>query len=282
MAKRMYDINDENIEITKLIKHDSESINCQTVDSDTLNKIRNFDLKKRKKLGTKKVIAICTSVAACVAVAVVALVWNNISINNGVVYIPTKSVAKQSKMASSYSEIYSRMRKAKGVDFSEKENSIIERIANSGNMKTASSDSASPGGSVGGSKNYSDTNEQTKDVHEADVVKTDGSYIYSLNVDKMVVTIVKVSGKKMEKVSTIKIPKVKKTFVNQADMYYIEDKLIIIENSNKTDAVSTYGVEDVVRSGPCETIILTYNIKDREKPVLVSTNHRMDIIIRQD
>ena len=33
MAKRMYDINDENIEITKLIKHDSESINCQTVDS---------------------------------------------------------------------------------------------------------------------------------------------------------------------------------------------------------------------------------------------------------
>ena len=61
MAKRMYDINDENIEITKLTKHDSESINCQTVDSDTLNKIRNFDLKKRKKLGTKKVIAICTS-----------------------------------------------------------------------------------------------------------------------------------------------------------------------------------------------------------------------------
>lgn len=166
------------------------------------------------------------------------------------------------------------MRKAKGVDFSEKENSIIEGIANSGNMKTASSDSASPGGSVGGSKNYSDTNEQTKDVHEADVVKTDGSYIYSLNVDKMVVTIVKVSGKKMEKVSTIKIPKVKKTFVNQADMYYIEDKLIIIENSNKTDAVSTYGVEDVARSGPCETIILTYNIKDREKPVLVSTNHQ--------
>ena len=274
MAKRMYDINDENIEITKLIKHDSESINCQTVDSDTLNKIRNFDLKKRKMLGTKKIIAICTSVAACVAVAVVALVWNNISINNGVVYIPTKSVAKQSKMASSYSEIYSRMRKAKGVDFSEKENSIIEGIANSGNMKTASSDSASPGGSVGGSKNYSDTNEQTKDVHEADVVKTDGSYIYSLNVDKMVVTIVKVSGKKMEKVSTIKIPKVKKTFVNQADMYYIEDKLIIIENSNKTDAVSTYGVEDVARSGPCETIILTYNIKDREKPVLVSTNHQ--------
>ncbi len=145
MAKRMYDINDENIEITKLIKHDSESINCQTVDSDTLNKIRNFDLKKRKKLGTKKVIAICTSVAACVAVAVVALVWNNISINNGAVYIPTKSVAKQSKMASSYSEIYSRMRKAKGVDFSEKENSIIEGIANSGNMKRASSDSASSG-----------------------------------------------------------------------------------------------------------------------------------------
>lgn len=274
MAKRMYDINDENIEITKLIKHDSESINCQTVDSDTLNKIRNFDLKKRKKLGTKKVIAICTSVAACVAVAVVALVWNNISINNGAVYIPTKSVAKQSKMASSYSEIYSRMRKAKGVDFSEKENSIIEGIANSGNMKRASSDSASSGSNVGAGKNYSDTNEQTKDIHEADVVKTDGSYIYSLNVDKMVVTIVKVSGKKMEKVSTIKIPKVKKTFVNQADMYYIEDKLIIIENSNKTDAVSTYGVEDVARSGPCKTIILTYDIKNREKPVLVSTNRQ--------
>ena len=274
MAKRMYDINDENIEITKLIKHDSESINCQTVDSDTLNKIRNFDLKKRKKLGTKKVIAICTSVAACVAVAVVALVWNNISINNGVVYIPTKSVAKQSKMASSYSEIYSRMRKAKGVDFSEKENSIIEGIANSGNMKRASSDSASSGSNVGAGKNYSDTNEQTKDIHEADVVKTDGNYIYSLNVDKMVVTIVKVSGKKMEKVSIIKIPKVKKTFVNQADMYYIEDKLIVIENSNKTDAVSTYGVKDVAGSGPGETIILTYNIKDREKPVLVSANRQ--------
>ena len=274
MAKRMYDINDENIEITKLIKHDSESINCQTVDSDTLNKIRNFDLKKRKKLGTKKVIVICTSVAACVAVAVVALVWNNISINNGAVYIPTKSVAKQSKMASSYSEIYSRMRKAKGVDFSEKENSIIEGIANSGNMKRASSDSASSGSNVGAGKNYSDTNEQTKDIHEADVVKTDGNYIYSLNVDKMVVTIVKVSGKKMEKVSTIKIPKVKKTFVNQADMYYIEDKLIVIENSNKTDAVSTYGVKDVAGSGPGETIILTYNIKDREKPVLVSTNRQ--------
>lgn len=46
----MYDINDENIEIAKLIKHDSESINCQTVDNDTLNKIRNFRFKKTEEV----------------------------------------------------------------------------------------------------------------------------------------------------------------------------------------------------------------------------------------
>ena len=96
-------------------------------------------------------------------------------------------------------------------------------------------------------KDYSKTNIQVEGVDEADIIKTDGDFIYSLSENNVVITNVKDASKPMieAKVSN-GVP---------MDLILYKDKLIVIatnENNNYNN----------------NTIVSIYNIKDKSNPKL--------------
>lgn len=97
---------------------------------------------------------------------------------------------------------------------------------------------------------YSETNEQVEGVSEADIVKTDGEYIYSFSSSTYKVRIIK-AGKEPKLISEIDVGSNK--FQPASDMYLMGDKLVIIG----FDYIETY-VE--------ETVALVYNVKEPQNP----------------
>ena len=101
-------------------------------------------------------------------------------------------------------------------------------------------------------KTYSTTNIQVENVDEADIIKTDGDYIYSISEDNVIITDVR-DPKQPKVVATIKpeneeIPE---------DIIIYKDKLVII--SAKTQS---YYMNTVVR---------IYNVSSKENPVLTKS-----------
>ncbi len=96
------------------------------------------------------------------------------------------------------------------------------------------------------SKDYSKTNIQVQGVDEADIVKTDGDYIYSLSNNDVVITNVKDPANiKVESKINEKIPE---------DLILYKDKLVIISTNNGHD----YGENN--------TIVSIYDISDKANP----------------
>lgn len=78
--------------------------------------------------------------------------------------------------------------------------------------------------------NYSKTNVQVAGVDEADIVKTDGEYIYILGSEYLY--IVRVTGQEMEVVSKIKTQDTKENNNSYfVEMYINNNKLIVIKNT---------------------------------------------------
>lgn len=86
---------------------------------------------------------------------------------------------------------------------------------------------------------YSDTNSRTEGVGEADIVKTDGEYIYYIDSydNTNTITIVKAKGANTEKMSTFVInndikyiPEYGLEYMEARDLLIYEDKLVVIVN----------------------------------------------------
>lgn len=110
--------------------------------------------------------------------------------------------------------------------------------------------------SLGTSKDYSTTNIQVENVDEADIIKTDGDYIYSISDSTVIITDVR-EPENIKKLATISltdagIPE---------DMILYQDKLAIIGNSN-TGSSYYY-------SRYANTTVNIYDIASRENPTLV-------------
>ena len=102
------------------------------------------------------------------------------------------------------------------------------------------------------SSEHSDTNIQVEGVDEADIVKTDGAYIYILSDNE--IHIVNANGASMEEVAAIELPgDYYSTDYGNGDMYLYENSLAILYFSKDTG----------------NTTIVTYDISDRATPVLV-------------
>lgn len=86
---------------------------------------------------------------------------------------------------------------------------------------------------------YSTTNLQVENVDEADIVKTDGKYIYSITDDKVVITETLEDGKMkiVSKISNIEIPE---------EIFLSNNKLIVIStiSSNKNTVVDIFDISD--------------------------------------
>ncbi len=144
----------------------------------------------------------------------------------------------------------------------------IEVLEESGAVDSAvESDPASPkslGSSDTGSSSssHSETFLQVEDVDEADIVKTDGKYIYYVNEDKEVVILSARDGE-TEKVATVGAGSID----NYVQDIYIKDDILVTVGR-------FYTGDDEGSSG-----IVVYDISDRSSPVMVSSFRQSGDII---
>ena len=275
------EIDVENMEIANLIKKDSEDIPKISTDINVINQIRTTGRKNKNKM----IIRLCTGFAACLVLVVGTVFWYRTNTENKARELASRTVhvAKnnESRMASSYDEIYKTM--------SEKATDYSDTYRTKATAKSSSSDSTMSSDGVkkkSDSKAYSTTNIQTEGVDEGDVVKTDGEYIYIVNDKKPVVNIVKAQGKETKKIAKIKI-KYNKEDVNVKEIYYADNKLIVISGVYEDDVL--YGIEDSVTSKGCGvnngksiTIISVYDITDRSNPKLINRTLSRELLIHQN
>lgn len=133
-------------------------------------------------------------------------------------------------------------------------------------MESAAADRADAGGSAqsyaGTGEAYSDTNVRTEGVGEADIVKTDGDYLYALKESASEIAIVDPSGDDMKKAGSVKPGK----GAQISEFYVAGDQLFVLCNISKTnlndEEVYFYYGEDAT--------LLTYDISDRENPKLMA------------
>lgn len=136
---------------------------------------------------------------------------------------------------------------------------VIGKADNAGSIGIDSASSTESSSSSSNTKDYSTTNIQVENVDEADIVKTDGDYIYSISEDNVIITDVK-DPKQPKVVATVKsedddIPE---------DIILYKDKLVVI--STKGNQTQRYYYNNRMN-----TVVKIYNITSRGKPVLTKS-----------
>lgn len=110
---------------------------------------------------------------------------------------------------------------------------------------------------------FSDTNVRTEGVGEADIVKTDGSYLYTLKANSQEISIVDIRSDQMKVVSSISL---NENF--QASEFYLSDqKLFVLGNMQNTQVDSD---SKTLYRGSC-TRIQTYDLADINNPKSIGT-----------
>jgi len=110
----------------------------------------------------------------------------------------------------------------------------------------------------GGNLDYSETNIQVEGVDEADIIKTDGNYIYTIS-DSILYIIEAYPGEDAEIISTIKFDS------NPSSLFINGDKLAVFGNFYDYDYMEKIGYSSYYNSMSYFNI---YDISDRDDPEL--------------
>ena len=118
-------------------------------------------------------------------------------------------------------------------------------------------------------EDYSKTNTQVEGVDEADIVKTDGNYIYYVSNSKIYI----VRAEDLKTISTIKIDKEKERFYPE-EIFINENKIIILGTYNQYEENTTKErgkiSADYIRiSSKSMAKAIVYDISNKEKPAQV-------------
>jgi len=127
-------------------------------------------------------------------------------------------------------------------------------------------------GRATGVPDYSDTNLQVAGVQEADVVKTDGKYIYALSAEKLY--IVSAIDGKLALASKISLSTAAKQDADYAFEMYVEgDKLIVLKRTPSIYALDDVLMVDGAPGAPLEfapqnikVTAVVFDISDKSKP----------------
>lgn len=277
------EVDKENLDIAKKILEDSNNLNVEgIVDEKILDSTEIFSMKSSSSK-LKNIYKAATAVAACIVLVISA----NVLFDQNKIHDEYKD--ESSKVENStefskvqdYSEIYERLSKVEdknvyGTTVGTDSMVVYDYEAENGSSMKFNSSVAAPESTVTSSKSeeFYDTNEQTENVHEGDVVKTDGEYIYTLSDEgnyKVIIT--KVDETDMKIVSEIKLKK------DEDDSYYFEElyvsgsKLVVVGSNRRVYArniLDEFFGEDA--ESVVNTIVQVYDINDRKKPELISEN----------
>ena len=109
----------------------------------------------------------------------------------------------------------------------------------------------------------SDTNVRTEGVGEADIVKTDGTYLYVEKESAMEISIVDASTDKMKEVSTIKTEN-----GAQISEFYVKDNKIFVFTTVSASKTDENGYEVYMGTNTC---VETYDVSDKTAPKHIGT-----------
>ncbi|HBZ64045.1 MAG TPA: hypothetical protein DEO89_05465, partial [Lachnospiraceae bacterium] len=111
----------------------------------------------------------------------------------------------------------------------------------------------------GSAGEYTRTNVQVEGIDEADIVKTDGKYIYAFYQDAVssTICIVKAAGKDSSRISQIVLDDV------QVQNLYVKDRWLVVLAANENESTE---------EADCQTNIYLYDVSDAENPVCRSKN----------
>lgn len=114
------------------------------------------------------------------------------------------------------------------------------------------------------SRDYSTTNVQVEGVDEADIVKTDGDYIYYISSKKVIIVNAKDS-------SNLKIES-ELEYENENfypnELYIYENKLVVIGEKNNNNYEELVAVETIYPTSKNYSIAKVYNVENKNKPQL--------------
>ena len=115
------------------------------------------------------------------------------------------------------------------------------------------------------SESYSETNTQVQGVDEADIVKTDGKYIYYIVENKVEIIDIQNSSQKVSEITF------DTTNTNLIELYLHDNKLVVIASINEIKnetGKAFYSTADVayVDGIKIKTVAIIYNIQNPEKP----------------
>lgn len=122
--------------------------------------------------------------------------------------------------------------------------------------------------SVSGEENYSKTNLQTEGVDESDIIKTDGSYIYTVSGNRVIITDIRDGALEVAGEIPLSLESTSDSIIEM----YVDNgilNLIVQKESTGLEKQSGKEVNDVYYlSSDMETEILTYDIRNPQKPKL--------------
>lgn len=243
------------------------------------------ELKTEKKNKKSKFLKAVSLVAAFALVLSGVLIYRNQQ--NSVETQNTANTSSDISASDDYSTIYAKMKDLHKAYKSENRWNIFEygnKYATSvpkdfANVNGGAEKVEETADSV--DNGYGTTNTQEEGVDEGDIIKTDGKNIYIADVTNNSVFIVDAKDQ-MKLLSKIKIEKKNCTV---REMYISGDKLFVIYGVYKYDEMNNGGIfediayEDIAYYGCCrvawvcsDTYIDIYDIKNPEKPGLISSN----------
>lgn len=174
--------------------------------------------------------------------------------------------------AGTYERVYEALKKVQESSWyiREYEYELMVDEAMDGAMPGIASDPVnSPSAAAG--EEYSKTNVQVEGIDEADIVKTDGAYLYIFNTVRNEIYIVKADGANMERTATIHVEE--KRYGSGREMYLSDGRLVLVTSrwcEETEDGKAGTGLTLRYDTGKEVTGLLTYDISDRYAPELVS------------
>lgn len=225
-------------------------------------------LKNNRKKPHRYVRGVCTAAAAVIVVGAGIMMWQNQQ-NPKTILLPIKkeqtenSADQQVKIAEEH-KTYEEIRKSIDDYLTEKEEITVldgdMAYSSATEEYSSATEDTSQAKTSGNSVNdYTKTNIQVEGIDEADMVKTDGKYIYSYYRDAVssTISIVKAEGKDSAQIGKIVLADV------QVQALYVQDRWLVVLAEDENTSSDNANVQ---------TRIYLYDVSNPEKPICRSKN----------
>lgn len=232
----------------------------ETLKQETLKKATNT--KKKSKYRYNKIYPIASLAFMCAIIMAIVLPNKSIAPINEVTDEQTK-ISQELPKVENFKNLYAMLKARDTKRYYIDDMLSVDSITNANSKnETATNEVAN---------DYSKTNTQVQGVDEADIVKTDGTYIYYLTNEKLTIINTE-NASQMKEMSTIKFDE---TFTPE-EIFLNNDKIIVIGKRYEYDKTERkIGIdEDYLYPNYMDktyTSAKLYNVKDKINPTLERT-----------